>query len=295
MNFARNAVLARAMLRDAYLTPAPRATGGPLVSVVIAAYNRSEVLRYALACAVRQSYAGIEILVVGDACTDGSEQVASETGDSRVRWINLPENSGSQAGPNQAGLEAARGDLVAYLGQDDLWRRDHIALLVADLERRGADVSSTILMTVWPRPAPVRRFVSPALGDFVPPSALMHRRAAAQVAGGWRDHRQTVLPPDADFIRRLRESGARFARVQALSVVKFPSTLRRNSYRDRRSDEQARFARRIDDPGFVAREVLTAAGMLPLRPWAPQAAIDPRAATVPGGVVAECRRIRGLG
>ena len=38
-----------AVLSDAYVRPLPRAGDGPLVTVLIPAYNRSEVLRYALA------------------------------------------------------------------------------------------------------------------------------------------------------------------------------------------------------------------------------------------------------
>jgi glycosyltransferase involved in cell wall biosynthesis len=286
-----------AVLTEAYLRPKPRATDGPLVTVVISAYNRSEVLRYALASAVAQTYRRLEILVVGDACTDDSEEVVAAAGDPRVRWINLKRNTGSQAGPNQEGLRSARGELIAYLGQDDLWRRDHVAILVDDIERTGADVTSTVVSLVWPPPIPVRRFVSPALGSYVPPSALIHRRATAEAAGGWRDFRETVRPPDDDFVWRLHAAGARFSRVRALSVLKFPSAQRRDSYRDGRSSEQARGSRRVDNRTFAAREVLTALVLFPFRPWYgrhPAALVDPAAASTPGGVMTEFRRIRGL-
>jgi glycosyltransferase involved in cell wall biosynthesis len=286
-----------AVLNDAYLRPLPRAEDGPLVTVLIAAYNRSEVLRYALASAIGQTYRNLEILVVGDACTDDSEQVVAAAGDPRVRWMNLESNSGSQAGPNQAGLEAARGELIAYLGQDDVWRRDHVALLVADIERTGADATSAVPSFVWPRPVPVRRLESPRAGDAVPTPSLMHRRAAGLAAGGWRDHRQTVLPPDADFLVRLRQGGARFSRVRALSLLKFASALRRDSYRDGRFEEQAAAARRVDSRWFAAREALAALASMPLRPWYgrhAEALVPADLTAQPGGVMAEYRRIRGL-
>jgi glycosyltransferase involved in cell wall biosynthesis len=286
--------LAGAMLSDAYLRPLPRATPGPLVTVVIATYNRSEVLRLALATALDQTYDRLEILVIGDACTDDSEQVVAAAGDERVRWINLDANSGSQAGPNQAGLEAARGELIAYLGHDDLWRPDHVALLVADIERTDADVTSTTTAYVFPRPLPVRGFASPPPGEFAPPSSLMHKREAARRAGGWLDHRETVLPTDVDFTRRLRESGARFSRVRALSVLKFTSAQRLNSYRTRSADEQQRAIRRLQKGSFVAREVATALALAPLRPFVRLPRIDPAAATEKGGLAREYRRIRGL-
>ena len=284
--------LALTLARTAYLRPPPHAEDGPLVSVVSAAYNRAEVLRYALASVLAQRYRRLEVLVVGDACTDASEQVVAAAGDRRVRWHNLEHNTGSQAGPNEAGRRMARGELVAYLGQDDLWRPDHVGVLVADLARGDADVSSTVTMAVWPPPGAARRFNSPPPGAVVAPSCLMHTRASGDSSGGWRDHRTIVLPPDADFVRRLRESGARFSHVPALTVVKFASALRPNSYRDRRSDEQAAFSRRLSRRTFVARELAAAT----LRAWvpAPPPAIAPGAAEAPGGIVAEFRRIRGL-
>jgi glycosyltransferase involved in cell wall biosynthesis len=286
-----------AVLADAYLRPRPRAADGPLVTVVVAAYNRAEVLRYALASAVRQTYPHLEILVIGDACTDDSEQVVAAADDPRVRWINLDRNTGSQAGPNQAGLETARGELIAYLGQDDVWRRDHVALLVADIERTGADVTSTVSLFVWPKPVPVRRLESPRAGEFVPTPSLMHRRAAGLAAGGWRNHSETVLPPDADFVERLRQSGARFSRVRALSLYKFASALRPGSYRDGRSDEQAAAIRRVDGRAFAARAVLATLASIPLRPLFgkhAQGQVPPELRRQPGGIMAEYRRIRGL-
>jgi glycosyltransferase involved in cell wall biosynthesis len=294
VNVADRARLLGAMLDDAYLRPRPRASDGPLVTVVIATYNRSAVLRLALASALRQSYRRFEVVVVGDACTDDSERVVAEAHDPRVRWINLDRNSGSQAVPNQAGLEAARGELIAYLGHDDLWRRDHLALLVADLRSSGADATSSVTSYVGPLPLPVRAFASPAPGEFVPPSSLMHTAAAGAAAGGWRDYRETVRPPDADFVWRLRASGARFSRVRALSVVKFASSQRPDSYRSGQSAEQAGFSHRLDRRGFVLREVATGVALLPLRHLASPPRVDPDAAALPGGLVTEFRRIRGL-
>ena len=283
-----------AVLADAYVRPLPRASDGPLVTVVIAAYNRGDVLRYAIASAVRQTYRRLEILVIGDACTDDSEQVVAAASDPRVRWINLEQNSGSQAGPNQRGLEVACGELIAYLGQDDVWRSDHVAVLVADLQRTGADASCTVVDAIWPRPVPVRRFGSPVPGAFTPPSCLMHTRAAG-LAAGWRGHRETVRPPDDEFYARMRATGARFSRARALTVVKFASALRPGSYVRRGASEQAAALSRIERRGFVAREALLALLLVPFRPrYGAYPKVSQRMAATPGGVVAEFRRIRGL-
>ena len=83
------------------------------MTVIIATYNWSSVLRYAIHTTLWQTYKNIELLVIGDACTDDSEQVVDSFADPRVRWHNLPENRGNQFGPNNAGLGLARGEYVA--------------------------------------------------------------------------------------------------------------------------------------------------------------------------------------
>jgi hypothetical protein len=72
-----------------------------------------------------------------DACTDDSEQVTRSFEDPRVVWINRAENAGIQSGPNNTGLDSAKGKYVAFLGHDDLWHPWHLAFLVGALERSG--------------------------------------------------------------------------------------------------------------------------------------------------------------
>jgi len=67
------------------------------VTVLLPTYNWSNVLRYAIASVLRQTFTDFELLVIGDGCTDDSEAVTAEAGDPRVRWINLPANSGHQS------------------------------------------------------------------------------------------------------------------------------------------------------------------------------------------------------
>jgi GT2 family glycosyltransferase len=87
----------------------PAATESPRVTVIIPTYNWSSVLPYSIGSALRQSFTDLEVLVIGDGCSDDSEQVVAAIGDPRVRWINLPANSGHQSAPNNEGLLQAQG------------------------------------------------------------------------------------------------------------------------------------------------------------------------------------------
>jgi len=98
----------------------------PTFSVIVATYNWSAALRLALASVLEQTEHDFELLVIGDHCSDDSEAVVRAFGDSRLVWVNLERNCGSQWGPNNTGLSMARGRYIAYLGHDDLWAPGHL-------------------------------------------------------------------------------------------------------------------------------------------------------------------------
>ena len=245
---------------------APPQAPEPLVTVILAAYNWSSVLRHAIRSVLDQTHENLELLVVGDACTDDSEAVARSFGDQRVRWDNLPENSGSQSGPNNRGLELARGELIAYQGQDDLWHPYHLATLVNTFATTDADFAWTVAEMLGPPGSRMRtlsgRFWQDQreLGRGVPPCSWMHRRELVARMGEWPDWRQEEQPVDVEMLDRAQRAGARMRAVPALTVFKFPSSVRPNSYRDKPSHEQAEYMRRIRSRRAVRiREVLAAA------------------------------------
>ena len=226
----------------------------PRVTVIIATYNRSEVLRYAIRSVLAQTFADFELLVVGDACTDDSEQVVAGFEDPRVRWINLPTNTRHQSGPNNEGLRQARGELIAYLGHDDLWLPHHLEILTAAFDSSNCDVAHGLVVDVGPDGAflwPVAP--RPNDGSFSPPSGMAHRRHVTEEMGGWRDYREVGVP-DVELWRRAQRRGYAFTFVPRLTAVKFPASWRRDVYKHPSAHEQADWLRRIEsEPDFEQR------------------------------------------
>jgi glycosyltransferase involved in cell wall biosynthesis len=222
-------------------------TAAPRVTVIIPTYNRSMVLRHAVASVLRQSFADFELLVVGDGCTDDSAAVVAGFVDARLRWINLPANSGHQSAPNNEGLRQARGELIAYLGHDDLWLPHHLETLVGGIDA-GADLVAGLNELVGPgerffEVAPPEPAYRPGMS--ITPSALMHRRRVTERVGGWRDYREIALDPEADLCQRAAAAGFALVVLPRLTAVKFPAAWRRDAYRRGDGAEQAAWAARI--------------------------------------------------
>ncbi len=88
----------------------------PLVSAIVPVYNGERFLGEALDSILDQDYAPLEVIVVDDGSTDGSLAVA-ESRDVRI----IRRERGGPGAARNAGVEAAGGDLLAFLDQDDAW------------------------------------------------------------------------------------------------------------------------------------------------------------------------------
>lgn len=216
----------------------------PRVSVVMATYGRGRHILPSIRSVLAQTLEAFELLVVGDACTDETETVVRAVADPRVRWLNLDKRVGSQSGPNNAGLAAARADVIAYLGHDDIWEPDHLARLEGLYQGGGTDlvVSGTILhppegvdlveiMGIFPDGSDVGQF-------FFPPSSFSHRREVIDRIGGWHLPETIARPVDDDLLHRATEAGLCFRSTGVVTVHKFTASQRYLSYLQPTSDEQ---------------------------------------------------------
>ena len=111
------------------------AAEAPRVSVIVPAHNAAATLAETLASLTAQTLPAIEVLVVDDASTDGTRDVAARqaAADPRFRLLAFPANRGVAEARN-AGLEAARGRWVLFLDSDDWIEPGHLASLLAAAE-----------------------------------------------------------------------------------------------------------------------------------------------------------------
>jgi glycosyltransferase involved in cell wall biosynthesis len=106
----------------------------PFVSVILPVYNGSATLAAAMRSVLTQSFQDFELLILDDASSDNSQQVASQFSDNRIRIVSNQINSGLAYQLNQ-GIDLARGRYIARMDQDDLCFPERFARQIDFLER----------------------------------------------------------------------------------------------------------------------------------------------------------------
>jgi glycosyltransferase involved in cell wall biosynthesis len=108
----------------------------PLVSVIIATYNRARFVEQAVKSALNQTYEELEIIVIDDGSTDNTREVL-KTYRNKITYIHQKRSERSIA--RNKGFGYSRGDYIAFLDSDDLWLRKKIEKQV-DLLNKKPDV-----------------------------------------------------------------------------------------------------------------------------------------------------------
>lgn len=177
--------------------------------------NRWDLLsRHALAGALAQEGVELEVVVVDDASDDGSAERLEALGDPRVRSIRRGERGGQAVALN-AGIEAARGEWLAFLDDDDLWSPHKLR---AQLDAaRAADASFVYgslaavdteghVLELVPTPGPQGLRAELRRHNVLRcPSAVMARAELVRAVGGLDEELNELT--DWDFFIRLSDAG----------------------------------------------------------------------------------------
>ncbi|HEX6624956.1 MAG TPA: glycosyltransferase [Pyrinomonadaceae bacterium] len=105
----------------------------PKVSVLMAVYNGERYLREAIDSILGQTFADFEFIIIDDASTDRSFEIAGGYADPRIRLVRNERNLGLTLSLNR-GLDLARGEYVARMDCDDLSLPERLAKQVAFME-----------------------------------------------------------------------------------------------------------------------------------------------------------------
>lgn len=183
-------------------TVAPATARGPLVTVIMPAFDTSARIGPAVASLLAQTWRDLEILVVDDASTDDTAAAAERAaaGDPRVRVLKLERNGGPYVARNHA-LAAASGEFVTCHDSDDWAHPERIARQIAPLLRFPRLVCTT---SNWVRVTDDGTFYARPIYPLCrlnPASPLFRREPVLARLGGWEPVRAGA---DSEYLARLK-------------------------------------------------------------------------------------------
>ena len=200
----------------------------PVVSVIIPCYRGERFIMEAIDSVLSQADDAVEVLVVDDGSPDRSAELVAAAGDRRVQLLRHEGNRGIAAARN-TGLARAQGEFIAFLDQDDLWRKGRLEAQLRVLRDDQAGNVVLVFCDTLVRDEAGREWrghgVPPRVREFPPPAllaalvrekfvilgaALIRRRAL--LAAGTFDESIRGGSDDFDMLVRLAERGA-FAHV----------------------------------------------------------------------------------
>lgn len=189
----------------------PGRNDAPLVSVVIATYNRAQYVAETIESVLSQSYPKIEAIVIDDGSTDDTAAVV-EPFVPKVRYV-WQENAERGAARNH-GLRLAQGEYIAFLDSDDLWLPMKIEEDIAFLEANpgvGLVYTDSVQIDVDGRELRVVRVAGPSgrvtetllRKTFVSIGTHLARTALVREIGGFREERRLSGAEDWEMWVRL--------------------------------------------------------------------------------------------
>ncbi|MGK5058078.1 glycosyltransferase family 2 protein [Janthinobacterium sp. LB2P49] len=239
----------------------------PLVSIVMATYNRSNILGYAIESALASTLQDWELIIVGDCCTDDTAEVVAAFADTRISFVNLETNYGEQTGPNNLGVSLARGTYLAFLNHDDLWLPDHLQSNIDVLERTGADLVFDQGLGIGMSGNHIDGALTDELSSYRPwmnaPATLwvMRRDLALQI-GPWQPSWELRCWPSQAWLHRVYRAGRPILAHPRIGAILIQSGRRSNAYLDRQHSEHAFWWGHMQNPVNILQAVATLCGKL---------------------------------
>ncbi len=106
----------------------------PSVSIIIPTYNRGLFIRRAIDSVQQQTWPDYELIVVDDGSTDDTPAILRklEKTEARLRVVDNARGRHGPAGARNTGLAEARGEWVAFLDSDDVWKPEKLARFMSE-------------------------------------------------------------------------------------------------------------------------------------------------------------------
>ena len=207
-------------------------------TIIIPTFDHGPTLLRSAASALQQTVQELEVIVVGDGVPDSTRSIMAELmrREDRVRFIDNPKHESRAEPARHAAVLSARGEIICYLSDDDLYLPNHVETMLRAL--RHADFAHALPLCVaangylWTYTVDLecrefRRYVA-EVDNRIPLTAGAHTREAyLGLPEGWRVPPRGT-PSDYHMWKTfLAQPACRFASVALPTILVFPSPLRR--------------------------------------------------------------------
>ncbi len=234
------------------------ATVATRFTIAIPTHNRRETVLLAVRSALAQTRPPAQIMVLCDGCEDGTAEAVRALGSPLAEAVDLPKGPGYAYGHRNRSLELARGDVILWLGDDDLLMPNHLEVIGALWDRHVCDLvqSDAVLVHAddslgwfggdWSTP---QGRAGLAVMNTNPMASVSVRVDLVRAAGGW----DATRPRAADWAlwQRLVACDARTVRSPEPTVLHFRATGREQPWEDRVRQNASWLARMADPAGLA--------------------------------------------
>ncbi|MEP3349842.1 MAG: glycosyltransferase [Marinomonas sp.] len=182
------------------------------VSVLMAVFDRAEIVGRAIKSILSQSYDNFELIIIDDGSADRTVEVIESFNDDRVIILKQKVNKGKSAAIN-LGLDASSGDWIAYLDSDNTWDKKYLAAMIGSIQSKGdidAIYSGQYLYSgnvETPYAARLCPFNKNLLlnRNYIDHNSFMHTKEVYKRIGGYDENLRRTL--DYDYILNVMSNG----------------------------------------------------------------------------------------
>ena len=121
-----------------------------LISVIVPAYNIAEYLPRCLDSILNQTYNNLEVIVISDGSTDGTDNIIKRYAEKDKRIVPVFKKNSGVSDTRNKGLEIAKGDYIGFVDGDDYIEPEMYEVLLNNLIENDADISHCGYQMVFP-------------------------------------------------------------------------------------------------------------------------------------------------
>jgi len=236
---------------------------GAAAMVVIPTHDHASTLDLAVASALEQTVADLDIVVVGDGVGDDTRAVMDGLcrADARVRFVDRPKGASRNEVARHEVVAAAAAPVVTYLGDDDLFLPDHVETMIGLLAEHdfahpfpifvGRDGELMARPTDLSDPRCVAWHLHPQRNTVSLTGAAHTTALYRRLPWGWRPAPPNRWSDHFMWGQIFSVPGVRLATGQRATTIKPPADMRRGMSAAARRNELAGWWARLHEPGFA--------------------------------------------